>query len=157
MATRKLKETANAAPAVAVAMPEGAVRTVPPANRSESEFEPEDNRPSYMKRDWKPFIGNDELPSAEFKDKVRSRTIIRGGISQTEEFTEHIFIAPGEGRYKVTAQGELIKIYRKRGGTGTKLVYQFKKHTSDTKESKEKNAFNKKFRDHLRRCAVPGA
>ena len=146
---RRLKETENAASVVAVAMPEGTARTVPAVV--------EDNRPSFMKREWKPYTTSDELPPAKFVTKKRSRTFIRGGIAQMEEYDETVFVSPGEGRYKISSAGELIKVYRKRGGTGTKLIHLFKVFASESAEAKERNVLNKKFRAYLKSQGIPGA
>ncbi len=141
---RRLNETENAAASVAVAMPEDTARTVPADELS-------------GKRNWKPYINNAELPPAKFVMKTRTRTFIRGGIAQMEEFQEKVFTAPGDGRYKVTSNGELIKVYRKRGGTGTRLIHKFKHYDMNYPEAKELNKRNDILRAQLRKAGIPGA
>lgn len=144
---RQLKETANAAQAVAI--PEGTARTVPADDGVVI-----DSRPSYAQREWKPYTTADELPQAEYKEIQKRRRLEDGTFQHYKEMT---CVKTGEPRYKITPSGELIKVYSKHGGTGTKLVFKFKKYLIDTKEAKEKNKHMKDFRNFLRSKKIPGA
>ncbi len=141
---RQLKETANAA-STAVAMPEGTARTVPADSF--------DGRPSYMKREWKAYTTNQELPPAKYKTFNRERKLQDGTVQLVPE-TKCTDI--GEARYKVVGF-ELIKIYKKHGGTGTKMIYRFKQYGPNVPDFAAKNKFMREFRRHLHACGIPGA
>lgn len=135
---RKLKESANATKVDAVpGIMEG---TESPANPGLREF--------------KPFKGTGELPPAKFTEKTKVYHDKNG-----EEFIrkETVFVSAGEPRYKVSPDGELIKVYMKRGGVGTKLVYQFKRKYAENPDGISRRNKDAKFRDYLRKQGVPGA
>lgn len=145
MAQRKLKDQANAPQqggakaAVAVATS----RTV-----VDNEWQAK-----ALNRDWAPYVKG-ELPPAEYKEKLKTVRMFDGTESGRKET---VYVSQGEARFKVSDGGELVKVYKKRGGTGTSLVYQFKKSYADTPEGKARKRFDVLFRARLRECGVPGA
>ena len=105
-------------------------------------------------RKYLPFTTTDELPPAKTKQSERLVTLHTGEKHLVKEFE---FIKAGEPRYSITPQGELLAWYKKRGGIGRKLVYQFKPRFKDNPESRARKAKQESFRRELRACGIPGA
>ena len=140
---RQLKETANTAHAVAEAKPEGAAQTVLAEEDWKNPF----------RRKFTPFTTREELPEATYTVKNRVIALADGS---TKRYTETKCTAVGEARYKVTDKGELIKIYKKHGGTGTRMIYQFKQKYPESEWGNKRKAFDNKFKKYLKSQGVPG-
>lgn len=141
------KLAGNAAQAVAV-MPEQPNRTVPvdamtPGDKNEKEV-----------KEWKPYAGRDSLPEAKYVEKVREVKGPDGSVVLRKTVTS---VVAGEPRYFVSTMGELIAVYKKRGGTGRRLVHQFKRQYPDTAEGKARKKRDNDFRNFLRSKGIPGA
>jgi hypothetical protein len=113
-----------------------------------------DGPTEWLKKDWKPYKGSAELPPASYTDKLRERRMTDGSVYTRKET---IFKGSGDPRYKISESGDLIKIYRNRVGTGTRLVYQFKRAYGENDAGRMRKRFDVAFRKHLRACGVPGA
>lgn len=104
------------------------------------------------KRKWLPFEGEDKLPPAKYTEKSRDLVVNGMVVKRIEQK-----VKAGEERYEVTASGELIAWYKKRGGTGRKLVWQFKRSYADTPTGRERKAHDVGFKKVLVAAGIPGA
>ena len=96
----------------------------------------------------------DKLPPALTKEKIRIHKMIDGSEVAEKQL---VYAKPGEARYSVTQKGEVVAWYRKRGGVGRRLVFQFKKNFKEDPTGRQRAARDKSFRNFLRRQGVPGA
>lgn len=96
----------------------------------------------------------DKLPPAKFVEKVRG---IRLADGTTLHQKQQVFIKAGEPRYAVNESGELIAWYKKRGGIGRKLVFQFKHSYPENSRGKELKKRDADVRKMLRASKIPGA
>jgi hypothetical protein len=96
----------------------------------------------------------DKLPPAKFVEKVRALRLADGS---TVHQAQQIFVKAGEPRYAVNENGEVIAWYRKRGGVGRKLIYQFKRAYPDSPRGKELKSRDSAMRKKLRGFRIPGA
>ena len=95
-----------------------------------------------------------KLPPPLISEKKRIR-VLKDGTEYAVNDTK--YTKPGEARYSVTRAGEVIAWYRKRGGVGRKLVFQFKKTIRDDEKGRKTRARDTAFRNLLRKNGVPGA
>jgi hypothetical protein len=142
---RKLKGFAGAEPAAAIAdKPEGKPA---PAPETKVKWLPlpldEDGNPDTSK-----------LPPPVFKEKVRIYNL-EGGEQYAKK--ETVFVKAGEPRYSVSPKGEVIAWYKKRGGIGRKLVFQFKAKYRQDEKGRARQLRETNFRSLLRQMKVPGA
>lgn len=96
----------------------------------------------------------DKLSPAKVKERVHVRKLPDGTDHMTKET---IFLRAGDPAYSVTADGELIAWFKKRGGIGRKMVFQFKKQYRDDDRGKLRKKSDAAFRSVLRKAMVPGA
>lgn len=110
---------------------------------------------------WLPLPLNDAgepdtalLPEPKIIEKVRVRKLPDGTELASKE---RIYSKPGSARYSVNEFGEVIAWYKKRGGVGRKLVFQFKRQYKDDAAGRAKRKRDVDFRNFLRKQGIPGA
>ncbi len=140
---RKLRESAEGEGPAAVAAP-----APTPAPKEEKKW-----LPLPLREDGTP--DTDKLEPAQFTEKVRPLRLADG---TTVHQKQQLFVKPGQACYAVNEHGELQAWYRKRGGVGRKLVYQFKKaYNTNTEGGKQRKKRDEDFRRFLRKLRIPGA
>lgn len=99
-------------------------------------------------------VDSSKLEPATYTEKVRPLRLADGTTVHQKQM---IFVKTGAPQYRVTDKGELIAVYRKRGGIGTKLVFQFKMQYKNDDKGRVRKARDVAFRKTLKAHGIPGA